>query len=65
LLARRALFRLADQFPNYQGDGTVRFWEAAPQASLPVLAGHTDYVYPVAYSPDGRWIASGAWDENV
>src|SRR5262249_23326456 len=29
------------------------------------LAGHTDYVYPVAYSPDGRWIASGSWDETV
>jgi WD40 repeat protein len=50
---------------NYQGDGTVRFWEAAPEVTLPVLAGHTDYVYPVAYSPDGRWIASGGWDKKV
>jgi WD40 repeat protein/serine/threonine protein kinase len=51
--------------PSSQGDGTVRFWEAAPEATLPVLAGHTSYVYPVAYSPDGRWIASGAWDHTV
>jgi WD40 repeat protein len=43
----------------------ARFWEAAPEATLPVLAGHSDYVYPVAYSPDGRWIASGAWDHTV
>jgi WD40 repeat protein len=26
------------------GDRTVRFWEAAPDATLPVLAGHTSYV---------------------
>jgi WD40 repeat protein len=33
-----------------------------PGATLPVLHGHTSYVYPVAFSPDGRWIASGDWD---
>ncbi len=27
--------------------------------------GHTSYVYPVAYSPDGRRIASGGWDNAV
>jgi WD40 repeat protein len=30
-----------------------------------VLLGHKSYVYPVAYSPDGRWIASGSWDHDV
>src|SRR5262249_39700952 len=46
-------------------DDTVRVWDVDPQATLPVLRGHTNYVYPVAYSPDGRWIASGGWDEKV
>src|SRR5262249_42544371 len=23
------------------------------------------YVYPVAYSPDGQWIASGSWDHTA
>ena len=47
------------------GDGTIRVWDLDPQASLPVLRGHTSYVFPVAYSPDGRWLASGSWDCTV
>ncbi len=46
-------------------DHTVRVWEVDSQATLPVLRGHTDIVYPVAFSPDGLWIASGAWDSTV
>jgi len=48
------------------GDGTVRAWDTA-SASLPILVGHTSYVYPVAYSPAPapRWIASGSWDSKV
>jgi WD40 repeat protein len=32
---------------------------------LPVLHGHTKTIYPVAYSTDGRWLASGSWDKTV
>jgi WD40 repeat protein len=41
---------------------------AAPspaQENLRILRGHTSFVYPVAYSPDGRWFASGGWDNVV
>src|SRR5262249_31072814 len=41
------------------GDDTVRVWEVDPQETLPVLRGHKSGIYPVAFSPDGRWIASG------
>ena len=50
---------------GYAGDGTVRLWEVGRQAGTSVLRGHTSYIYPVAYSPDGRWIASGSWDKTV
>jgi WD40 repeat protein len=33
--------------------------------NLRILRGHTSYIYPVAYSPDGRWFASGGWDNVV
>jgi WD40 repeat protein len=48
-----------------QEDGTVRLWEVANHGAATVLRGHTSYVYPVAYSPDGQWIASGSWDSTV
>ena len=46
-------------------DNTIRVWEVDPRATLPVLRGHGSYVYPVAFSPDGRWIASGDWDNRL
>jgi eukaryotic-like serine/threonine-protein kinase len=46
-------------------DGTVRLWEVDLQTGASVLRGHTNDIYPVAYSPDGHWIASGSWDKTV
>jgi eukaryotic-like serine/threonine-protein kinase len=48
-----------------QEDGTVRLWEVASHGAASVLRGHKSYVYPVAYSPDGQWVAAGDWDNKV
>jgi WD40 repeat protein/serine/threonine protein kinase len=48
-----------------QEDSTVRLWEVGNHGAATILSGHESYVYPVAYSPDGQWIASGSWDCKV
>ncbi len=50
------------------GDRTsiVRFWNVAGDVASPMLLpGHSKSVYPVTFSPDGSWIASGGWDNKV
>jgi WD40 repeat protein len=46
-------------------DATIRIWDMATRRELFTLHGHTDAIYAVAFSPDGRWIASGGWDGIV
>jgi WD40 repeat protein len=62
---RLASLSFATNLVDIEGDGTARVWDVDPRASLPVLRGHDKYVYPVAYTADGRLIASGAWDGSV
>jgi WD40 repeat protein len=39
-------------------DGAVRLWDVKSKAELAVLRGHQGAIRDVAFSPDGRWIAS-------
>ena len=43
-------------------DGLVSLWGVADGALRGTLSGYTRGVYAVAFSPDGRWIATGAGD---
>ena len=46
-------------------DGALRRWPLWMLDDPCILRGHTSYVYPVAFSPDGRWLASGGWDNVI
>jgi WD40 repeat protein/tRNA A-37 threonylcarbamoyl transferase component Bud32 len=62
--------RLAVALGNYYpkapgGDPTVRLLDPATGKELAVLAGHTDNLMAVRFSPDGTFIASGGYDGTV
>ena len=47
------------------GDGTIRFWDAAAGTLRGVHQGHTGRVQSLSLSPDGRTIASAGSDGTV
>jgi WD40 repeat protein/serine/threonine protein kinase len=40
----------------------VRVWDVVKKEHVDVCRGHTDCVYAVAFSGDGKWMATGSWD---
>src|SRR5262249_47299330 len=40
-------------------------WEAKTYTVIRTLKGHRGYVWRVAFSPDGRYLATGSWDSTV
>jgi eukaryotic-like serine/threonine-protein kinase len=51
------------------GENTVKVWnvnwEAQTHSEYRTLKGHVGYVWKVAFSPDGCYLASGSWDSTV
>jgi WD40 repeat protein len=46
-------------------DSTVRLWDVDHGACIHTLTKHTEPVYSVAFSPDGKFLASGSFDKCV
>jgi WD40 repeat protein len=42
-------------------DSTLKVWDG-PNTQTQILRGHTSWVHGVAFSPDGKWVASASLD---
>ena len=47
------------------GSEIVEVWDVAGHTKVHELRGHSKWVYGVAYSPDGKWLATGGWDRTI
>jgi WD40 repeat protein len=46
-------------------DNTVKLWDVSTGRDLGTLNGHTDFVWSVAFSPDGTLLASTGYDGSI
>jgi WD40 repeat protein len=44
---------------------TARLWDAATGAAIATLAGHSDSVNAVAFSPNGERVLTGSYDDTA
>jgi WD40 repeat protein len=47
------------------GPGSIKLWDMATGAEKMTLAAHTGPIYSLAFSPDGKTLASASLDETI
>jgi WD40 repeat protein len=56
---------IGDLIASGSDDSSVRLWRASNGALVRTLTGGTNHVYTVAFSPDGKWLASGGREKGA
>ncbi|HAB19961.1 MAG TPA: hypothetical protein DCE44_26460 [Verrucomicrobiales bacterium] len=51
--------------PDLRGFEWRYYWDQTEGRQAHTFTGHSNLVYCVAFSPDGRWLISGGWDSQV
>ncbi len=46
-------------------ENMVRLWDTASGELIREMPGHTDVVYTMVFSPDGRTLVTGSWDATI
>ena len=47
------------------GEGLVEMWDLDTGTKVCDFKGHKNWVYSLAFSHDGNWLATGGWDRTV
>ena len=55
----------ADDFSFENMNFSIRLWDPQTGTELKQLAGHKNFVMRLAFSPDGRMLASGSFDSTI
>ena len=60
-----AWHRWLTSFSSASFDSTVRLWDVERGVCQNTLVKHSEPVYSVAFSPDGRLLATGSFDKAI